>query len=125
MRESFRAPPGTSPALAHDFLWRVRRHAPGKGEVAIFNRSHYEDVLVVRVHDLVPKEAWSSRFEQINAFERLLAANGTAILKFFLHISPEEQLERFEQPQGSRPAVEDQRIRLHRAHLLGRLYRGL
>ncbi len=80
---------------AHDFLWRVHPHAPGRGQVAIFNRSHYEDVLVVRVHDLVPRAVWSQRYEQINAFESLLAANGTRILKFFLHISPEEQLERF------------------------------
>ncbi len=80
---------------AHDFLWRVHPHAPGRGQVAIFNRSHYEDVLVVRVHELVPRAVWSQRYEQINAFESLLAANGTRILKFFLHISPEEQLERF------------------------------
>lgn len=82
---------------AHDFLWRAHRQVPAKGEVVIFNRSHYEDVLVVRVHKLAPKEVWSKRFEQINDFERLLAANGTRILKFFLHISPEEQLARFKQ----------------------------
>jgi len=81
--------------LAHDFLWRAHKVAPGKGEVAIFNRSHYEDVLVVRVHDLVPEKAWRARYDQINQFEALLAANGTRILKFYLHISPEEQLERF------------------------------
>jgi PPK2 family polyphosphate:nucleotide phosphotransferase len=82
---------------AHDFLWRYHRHTPGKGQVAIFNRSHYEDVLVVRVHDLVPKQVWSQRYEQINAFERMLADNGTHILKFYLHIDPDEQLERFKQ----------------------------
>lgn len=82
---------------AHDFLWRAHQRVPGKGEIAIFNRSHYEDVLVTRVHNLVPKEVWSERYDQINEFERLLERNGTAILKFFLHISPEEQLARFKQ----------------------------
>jgi PPK2 family polyphosphate:nucleotide phosphotransferase len=81
--------------LAHDFLWRCHKAAPKRGTVGIFNRSHYEDVLVVRVHDLVPKEVWSKRFEHINAFERLLADTGTVILKFYLHIDREEQLERF------------------------------
>lgn len=81
----------------HDFLWRVHPHAPGLGQVAVFNRSHYEDVLVVRVHELVPKAVWSQRYEQINAFEALLAASGVTILKFFLYITPEEQLERFRQ----------------------------
>jgi PPK2 family polyphosphate:nucleotide phosphotransferase len=82
---------------AHDFLWRAHRHAPAKGQVVIFNRSHYEDVLVVRVHKLAPKSVWSARYELINDFEKLLHANGTRILKFFLHISPEEQLARFKQ----------------------------
>jgi len=82
---------------AHDFLWRVHAQAPGKGEVVIFNRSHYEDVLVVRVHGLVPKEVWSKRYQIINDFERTLAESGTRILKFFLHISPEEQLARFKE----------------------------
>ena len=81
--------------LAHDFLWRVHAHTPAKGQVAVFNRSHYEDVLVVRVHDLVPKAVWSRRYDAINAFEKLLADNGTTIVKFFLLISPEEQLARF------------------------------
>ena len=81
---------------AHDFLWRYHQHTPGKGQVAIFNRSHYEDVLVVRVHDLVPKKVWSQRYEQINDFERLLADEGTTILKFYLHISPDEQAERLQ-----------------------------
>jgi PPK2 family polyphosphate:nucleotide phosphotransferase len=80
---------------AHDFLWRAHRAAPARGEVVIFNRSHYEDVLVVRVHDLVPKQVWSDRYEQINEFERLLADQGTQILKFYLHISSDEQLSRF------------------------------
>jgi PPK2 family polyphosphate:nucleotide phosphotransferase len=80
---------------ARDFLWRIHSQAPAKGSIAIFNRSHYEDVLVTRVHKLVPKSVWSERYELINDFERLLATNGTRIVKFFLHISPEEQLRRF------------------------------
>jgi PPK2 family polyphosphate:nucleotide phosphotransferase len=92
---SFKQP--TPEELAHDFLWRIEHQTPRRGEVAIFNRSHYEDVLVVRVHSLVPKKVWSKRYEQINDLERRLAANNTHILKFFLHISKEEQLERFEQ----------------------------
>lgn len=83
--------------LAHDFLWRVHPHAPAKGEVMIFNRSHYEDVLVVRVHKLQPKSVWSKRYAMINDFERRLSASGTRILKFYLHISPEKQLARFAQ----------------------------
>ena len=82
---------------SHDFLWRAHPRTPGKGEVVIFNRSHYEDVLVVRVHRLVPKSVWSGRYELINDFEKMLVDNGTRILKFYLHISPEEQLKRFEQ----------------------------
>lgn len=82
---------------AHDFLWRYHTHAPTTGQVAIFNRSHYEEVLVVRVHDLVPKSVWSRRYEHINAFEKMLHDNGTHILKFYLHIDPQEQLERFKQ----------------------------
>ena len=81
----------------HDFLWRIGKQVPRKGEVVIFNRSHYEDVLVVRVHKTVPEEVWSTRYDLINCFEKGLAANGTHILKFYLHISPEEQLKRFEQ----------------------------
>ena len=81
--------------LAHDYLWRIHHVVPGNGEIVIFNRSHYEDVLVVRVHELVPKARWSRRYDQINDFEATLAAEGTTILKFFLHISLEEQLERF------------------------------
>jgi PPK2 family polyphosphate:nucleotide phosphotransferase len=83
--------------IAHDFLWRAHLRAPRKGEVVIFNRSHYEDVLVVRVHQLVPESVWSKRYDLINDFETMLAQNGTNILKFFLHISPEEQLSRFAQ----------------------------
>jgi len=82
---------------SHDFLWRIEKQVPSKGEVVIFNRSHYEDVLVVRVHKLVPQKVWSKRFNIINNFEKELVANGTQILKFYLHISPEEQLRRFEQ----------------------------
>jgi PPK2 family polyphosphate:nucleotide phosphotransferase len=86
----------TPQELGHDFLWRVHTHVPAKGEVAIFNRSHYEDVLVVRVHRLVPAYVWSKRYDLINAFERLLVTeNHTTILKFFLHISKDEQLARF------------------------------
>ena len=87
----------TKEELAHDFLWRAHRVAPGDGEVVIFNRSHYEDVLVVRVHKLVPHSVWSKRYDLINDFEKMLTENGTRILKFFLHISPDEQLERFRQ----------------------------
>ncbi len=90
---SFKQP--TPVELAHDFLWRIESQTPGRGEVVVFNRSHYEDVLIVRVHDLVPKKVWSQRYEQINDFERRLVANGTHILKFFLHISKAEQLRRF------------------------------
>jgi PPK2 family polyphosphate:nucleotide phosphotransferase len=77
--------------LAHDFLWRVHRRAPGKGTLGVFNRSHYEDVLVARVHELVSKKVWKDRYDLINEFERLLHANGTIICKFFLHISKDEQ----------------------------------
>jgi PPK2 family polyphosphate:nucleotide phosphotransferase len=84
----------TPEELEHDFLWRVHRHAPRKGEFAIFNRSHYEDVLVVRVHDLVPKSLWKERYGHIRDFEELLAEHGTIILKFFLHISRGEQKKR-------------------------------
>jgi PPK2 family polyphosphate:nucleotide phosphotransferase len=82
---------------ARDFLWRAHLRTPGKGEVMIFNRSYYEDVLVVRVHNLVTHSVWSKRYDLINNFERMLTLNGTTVLKFFLHISPEEQLSRFKQ----------------------------
>jgi len=89
---SFKVP--TDEELAHDFLWRVHAQTPLTGNIKIFNRSHYEDVLVVRVHELAPKEVWSSRYEHINAFERLLADSSTIILKFYLHISKDEQKKR-------------------------------
>ena len=91
---SFKAP--TRVELAHDYLWRVHQHTPGKGEIAIFNRSHYEDVLVVRVHNLVPEAVWSKRYQHIVDFEKLLADEGTTILKFYLHINKEEQKERLQ-----------------------------
>jgi len=91
---SFKKP--TEPELAHDYLWRVHAQVPARGELVVFNRSHYEDVLVVRVHSLVPKSVWKKRYEQINAFERMLADEGMTILKFFLHISREEQRERLQ-----------------------------
>jgi len=92
----FKSP--TALELDHDFLWRVHPHVPAKGTVAIFNRSHYEDVLVVRVHKLAQKGVWSERYELINDFEKLLyRQNNTHIIKFFLHISKEEQLARFKQ----------------------------
>jgi PPK2 family polyphosphate:nucleotide phosphotransferase len=81
--------------LAHDYLWRIHKATPAKGRVTVFNRSHYEDVLVVRVHNLVPKDVWSKRYNEINSFERSLANSGTTIVKFFLHIDKEEQLRRF------------------------------
>lgn len=90
--ESFKVP--TEEELAHDFLWRVHKVVPRKGMVGVFNRSHYEDVLVVRVHSLVPEPVWRARYDQINAFERLLADTGTIIVKCFLHISKEEQEQR-------------------------------
>lgn len=92
---NFKAP--TLEELAHDFLWRVHRHAPAKGYMGIFNRSHYEDVLIVRVNKLVPDKVWESRYDQINQFERVLYDNGTRILKFFLHISKDEQKKRFQE----------------------------
>ncbi|MGV9013948.1 MAG: polyphosphate kinase 2 family protein [Flavobacteriales bacterium] len=91
---SFKQP--TAEEAAHDFLWRVEKEVPRRGEVVVFNRSHYEDVLVVRVHDLVPKTIWSQRYQQINDYESRLTTSGTTIIKCFLHISPEEQLKRFE-----------------------------
>ncbi len=86
----------TREELAHDYLWRVHKHTPAHGEIVVFNRSHYEDVLVVRVHNLVPPEVWRRRYDHINAFERMLVDEGTTILKFYLHISKEEQRERLQ-----------------------------
>lgn len=91
---SFKVP--TEEELAHDFLWRAHKVAPANGEIVIFNRSHYEDVLVVRVHEYVAEAVWKKRYEQINNFEKLLADNGTTILKFFLHIDKDEQKERLQ-----------------------------
>jgi PPK2 family polyphosphate:nucleotide phosphotransferase len=82
--------------LLHDYLWRIHAHTPDRGRIGVFNRSHYEDVLVVRVNELVPKDVWEQRYDQINAFERHLAENDTRILKFFLHISRDEQRSRFQ-----------------------------
>jgi PPK2 family polyphosphate:nucleotide phosphotransferase len=89
---SFKVP--TEKEQAHDFLWRVHQHTPGHGEITIFNRSHYEDVLVVRVHNLVSPTVWRKRYEHINNFERLVADANTIILKFYLHISKAEQEQR-------------------------------
>ncbi len=91
---SFKQP--TPEELLHDFLWRIHKAVPGKGTIGIFNRSQYEDVLVVRVHNIVPEEVWSRRYKDINHLEKLLAQNGTIILKFFLHISKDEQGKRLE-----------------------------
>jgi PPK2 family polyphosphate:nucleotide phosphotransferase len=91
---SFKVP--TTEELDHDYLWRIHKQVPARGEMVIFNRSHYEDVLVVRVHNYVPPEVWGKRFHQINEFERTLAESGTTILKFYLHIDLEEQKERLQ-----------------------------
>jgi PPK2 family polyphosphate:nucleotide phosphotransferase len=91
---NFKAP--TAIELAHDFLWRIHNAVPPKGHIGIFNRSHYEDVLIVRVHGLASKEVINRRYEEINAFEKYLSANGIAVVKFFLHISKDEQKERLQ-----------------------------
>jgi PPK2 family polyphosphate:nucleotide phosphotransferase len=91
---SFKQP--SAEELAHDFLWRVHKRVPGKGQIVVFNRSHYEDVLVVRVNNFVPQERWEKYYDHINDFEKTLAENGTRILKFYLHISKEEQKERLQ-----------------------------
>lgn len=114
--ESFKAP--TEPELAHDFLWRVHAKVPAQGEIVLFNRSHYEDVLVTRVHDLFPKQVIEGRYDAINDFERLLIANGTILFKFFLHISKDEQkrrlLEREEETEKAwKLAVGDWKEREH------------
>lgn len=92
---SFKAP--SAEELRHDYLWRIHRHTPARGEIVVFNRSHYEDVLVVRVNKLVPEEVWRQRYEQINDFEKMLHACNTRIVKLFLHISRDEQKRRFEE----------------------------
>lgn len=91
---SFKAP--TSQELAHDFLWRIHAATPARGQIAVWNRSHYEDVLITRVHKLIDRKTYQARYEQINAFEAMLSDSGTTILKFFLHISKEEQKERLQ-----------------------------
>lgn len=97
---SFKVPSALE--LSHDFLWRVHQVVPERGMIGVFNRSHYEDVLVVRVHQLVPKDVWSKRYDQINEFERILSENGVVILKFYLHVSRDEQrrrlIERIDDP---------------------------
>lgn len=92
---SFKGP--TPLELSHDFLWRIHLQAPAKGDIVIFNRSHYEDVLIVRVDDLAPEKVWKARYDHINNFERMLVDEGTLILKFYLHISKDEQKQRFEE----------------------------
>lgn len=92
--ESFKKP--TEEELAHDYLWRIHRSVPRAGMIGVFNRSHYEDVLIVRVEKLVSKSVWKSRFDQINEFEHMLSETGTKLLKFYLHISKQEQAERFQ-----------------------------
>jgi PPK2 family polyphosphate:nucleotide phosphotransferase len=113
---SFKKP--TPEESAHDFLWRIHRVAPSKGEIVIFNRSHYEDVLIARVHRLVPQKVWSKRFDAINGFERELVEEGVSVLKFFLHISRDEQLRRL------RARIEDptKRWKLNEADFQERLY---
>jgi len=91
---AFKAP--TEPELAHDFLWRVHQQAPSHGELVIFDRSHYEDVLIVRVRSLVPEERWRARYRHIRDFEQMLVDEGTTVVKFFLHISADEQQERLQ-----------------------------
>ena len=91
---SFKVP--STEEMAHDYLWRVHQRVPRKGEIGVFNRSHYEDVLIVRVHDLVPKSVWSKRYDQINEWERMLSESGTTIVKFFLSIDRDEQRQRFQ-----------------------------
>ncbi|MCP3977195.1 MAG: polyphosphate kinase 2 family protein [bacterium] len=92
---NFKSP--TSVELEHDYLWRVHPHTPGKGEIAVFNRSHYEDVLIVRVLGFAPEEKWQRRYGHINDFERLLTDEGTTVVKLYLHISKEEQAERLQE----------------------------
>jgi PPK2 family polyphosphate:nucleotide phosphotransferase len=92
---SFKAP--SAEELDHDFLWRIYKAAPGKGMIGLWNRSHYEDVLIVRVHKLVPKKVWKARYDEINRFEEILSENGTTILKFMLHISKDEQKRRLQE----------------------------
>jgi len=91
---SFKQP--SKEEMAHDYLWRIHKHMPANGEIVIFNRSHYEDVLVVRVHDLIPEKVWKRRYDHINNWERMLDDEGVTIIKFYLNISADEQKERFQ-----------------------------
>jgi PPK2 family polyphosphate:nucleotide phosphotransferase len=101
--ESFKVP--TEEERNHDFLWRVHEVTPRRGQLTVFNRSHYEDVIAARVHELVPEEKWRARYEHINAFERLLADNDTLVLKFYLHVGQQEQRQRLiEREEGPRTA---------------------
>jgi PPK2 family polyphosphate:nucleotide phosphotransferase len=93
--KAFKEP--TAEDLSHDFLWRIHKRAPAKGEIVVFNRSHYEDIIQPRVHETIHKSIWSQRYEHINAFERCLSDNSTKIIKFFLHISREEQRKRLQE----------------------------
>jgi len=120
---AFKEPSGE--ALGHDFLWRVHPHAPARGELAIFNRSHYEDVLVARVHELVPEAVWRARYGHVNAFEELLAESRTTVVKCFLHVSKDEQLRPRRARGRPHQAVEDPTFRLRRARALGGLPRRL
>lgn len=113
---SFKAP--TSEELAHDFLWRIHANTPGKGMLHIFNRSHYENVLIVRVHSMQPEKVWKKYYDHINNFEQMLYDTGTIVLKFFLHISPEEQLERLQ----SREEEKDKRWKLSSGDYVERRY---
>ena len=120
----FKAPSSTE--LAHDFLWRIHQVLPQRGEIGIFNRSHYEDVLVVRVEELVPKQVWKKRYAAINAFEQHLANEGTIVVKLFLHISREEQAERFrERTREPREELEVLARRPRQAREVGRVHDGL
>ena len=120
----FKAP--TSTELAHDFLWRIHQVLPQRGEIGIFNRSHYEDVLVVRVEELVPKQVWKKRYAAINAFEQHLANEGTIVVKLFLHISREEQAERFrERLANATQELEVLGRRPRQAREVGRVHDGL
>ena len=121
---NFKAP--TPEELDHDYLWRVHKQVPGKGELVIFNRSHYEDVLIVRVHELVPEKVWKRRYDEINNFEQLLSESGTTILKFYLHISKDEQKKRLEDRRDTPRKQWKFRIRRHqRTRAVGRLHAGL
>ena len=116
----------TPEELDHDFLWRHHKRVPGKGELVIFNRSHYEGVLVERVHKLVPDDVWKRRYREINDFERLLSEEETVILKFFLHISKDEQRKRLqERLEDPTKGMEVQQQRYSGTETLGRVYDGL